>query len=93
MQGGQHEDHTMSQHDYEQPGLLPADLRESYAVIYAPRRQRQRYPENTVQVVATAQEALAQADAAQHRYAARVCGPFRSSEGFRLYYLVRWLEE
>lgn len=81
----------MADHEFEQQGLLPADLRESYAVIYAPRRQRQRYPENTVQVVATEQEALAQADAKKSLYAARVCGPFRSSEGFKLFYLVRWL--
>lgn len=83
----------MSDHEFEQQGLLPADLRESYAVIYAPRRQRQRYPENTVQLVDTEQEALAQADAVKNLYAARVCGPFRSSEGFRLFYLVRWLGE
>ncbi|WP_127478592.1 hypothetical protein [Sulfurivermis fontis] len=83
----------MSDEDYEQEGLLPADLRESYAVIYAPRRQRQRYPENTVQVVDTEQEALARSDATKHLFAARVCGPFRSSEGFRLFYLVRWLGE
>ena len=83
----------MSEHEFEQEGLLPADLRESYAVIYAPRRQRQRYPENTVQVVETEQEALALADAAKHLFAARVCGPFHSSEGFKLFYLVRWLGE
>jgi len=83
----------MSDHDFEQQGLLPADLRESYAVIYAPRRQRQRYPENTVQVVDTEQEALDRADAQKYLYAARVCGPFRSSEGCKLFYLVRWLGE
>jgi hypothetical protein len=83
----------MSDYEFEQQGLLPADLREEYAVIYAPRRQRQRYPENTVQVVATEQEALAGADEGKNLYAARVCGPFRSSEGFKLFYLVRWLGE
>lgn len=83
----------MADDNFEQQGLLPADPRESYAVIYAPRRQRQRYPENTVQLVETEQEALAQADAQKHLFAARVCGPFRSSEGFKLFYLVRWLGE
>jgi hypothetical protein len=83
----------MSDYEYEQQGPLPADMRECYAVIYAPRRQRQRYPENTVQVVESEQAALALADAAKRMYAARVCGPFRSSEGFRLYYLVSWLGE
>jgi hypothetical protein len=44
-----------------------------------------------VQVVASAEEALAGAGPGAHP--ARVCGPSRSSEGFRLYYLVRWLDE
>jgi len=79
--------------DFEQDGPLPADLKESYAVIYAPRRQRVRYPENTVQLAASAQEAMAQADPAKSLYPARVNGPFRSSEGLRLYYLLQWLDE
>ncbi|MFA5626476.1 MAG: hypothetical protein WCX90_07120 [Thiohalomonadaceae bacterium] len=79
--------------DYSQDGSLPADLQESYAVIYAPRRQRVRYPENTVQLMASAQDALAQADAAKQLYAAKVNGPFRSSEGLRLFYILQWLDE
>ena len=82
----------MSDYEFEQEGLLPADLRECYAVIYAPRRQRRRYPENTVHLRSSMAEALASADAAQNLFAAKVCGPFRSSEGFMLYYLVEWLE-
>lgn len=82
----------MAEFDFEQQGLLPADMKESYAVIYAPSRQRKRYPENTVVVQESAQAALEQADAKKKMYAAKVCGPFRSSEGFRLYYLVAWLD-
>jgi len=82
----------MSEFDFEQQGLLPADMKEAYAVIYAPSRQRKRYPENTVFVQESAQAALEQADAGKKMYAAKVCGPFRSSEGFRLYYLMAWLD-
>ena len=82
----------MSDHEFEQEGLLPADLRECYALIYAPQRRRKRYPQNTVYLQDSAQGAVAAADAAQNLFAAKVCGPFRSSEGFMLYYLVEWLD-
>jgi len=67
-------------------------VEERFAVIYAPRRQRGRFPEDCVQVVESEAAALNGADPEKKRYAARVVGPARSSEGFRLYYLVRWLE-
>ncbi|MEJ2343903.1 MAG: hypothetical protein P8076_12265 [Gammaproteobacteria bacterium] len=67
-------------------------VEEGYAVVYAPRRQRERFPENVVEVVASERDARAAADADRHRYAAVVFGPSRSSEGLRLYYLVRWLD-
>lgn len=82
----------MSDYEFEQAGPLPADMKESFAVIYAPRRQRQRYPENTVYVQESQEAALAAADKGKNLFAARVCGPFRSSEGFMLYYLVAWLD-
>ncbi len=65
---------------------------EHFAVVYAPRRGRGRFAENCVQVMDS--EAAARADAApgDSRYAAVVMGPSRSSEGLRLYYLVRWLD-
>ncbi|MCB1876979.1 MAG: hypothetical protein KDH88_13480 [Chromatiales bacterium] len=66
---------------------------EHYAVVKASRRQRNRFPEGTVTIVANAAEALAAAEPEKNRYAARVAGPSRSSEGLRLYYLVRWLED
>jgi len=66
---------------------------EYYAVVYAPRRQRDRFPEGNVTIVADRDAALAEAQPAQRRYPARVMGPSRSSEGVRLYYLVQWLDQ
>lgn len=67
-------------------------VNEHFALIYTPQRKRSRFPENCVRVVAGEAEARAGADAAKHLYPGRVLGPSRSSEGFRLYYLVDWLE-
>jgi len=68
-------------------------VKEQFAVVYAPRRQRDRFPDNCVQVVASREQALAQADAKVKRFPAIVLGPSRSSEGLMLYYLVQWLDE
>ena len=65
---------------------------ERYAVVYAPGKNRKRFPENCVYVKASEAEARAEADPASGRYAAHVIGPSRSSEGFRLFYLKAWLE-
>lgn len=65
---------------------------EQYAIVYAPRRARDRVPEGSVQVVESETAALAGADASKKLYAARVVGPARSSEGLRLYYIVCWLD-
>ena len=65
---------------------------EQPAVVFAPRRQRSRFAENCVQVVSSDEAARSGADPVQKLYAARVVGPSRSSEGLRLYYLVRWLD-
>lgn len=63
-----------------------------YAVVYAPKAgKRKRFSETCVRETATAEEALAGADPAAGFHAAKVAGPSRSSEGFRLYYLVKWL--
>ncbi|GAB6043922.1 hypothetical protein [Endothiovibrio diazotrophicus] len=64
---------------------------EKAALVYAPRRSRGRFPENCVTEVADADAARRGADGGDLRPAV-VVGPFRSSEGFRLYYLVRWLD-
>jgi hypothetical protein len=66
-------------------------VEKQYAVVFTPRKQRARFPENCVQIVASREEALDTAAPADKRYPALVYGPSRSSEGFRLYYLVEWL--
>ncbi|MDZ7662105.1 hypothetical protein [Thiohalophilus sp.] len=68
-------------------------VREQFAVIYCPRRKRDRFPEGSVEVVDSAEAALAGANAQKNLYAAMVVGPSRSSEGARLYYLVEWLDQ
>jgi hypothetical protein len=65
----------------------------SAVVIYSPSgKKRTRFPEGVVEVYASEDEALAQADPAKSRHAAIASGPARSSEGFKLFYLVRWLD-
>lgn len=65
----------------------------SPVVIYSPSGQnRKRYPEGVVEVYGSEEEAQANAEPEKHRYAALASGPSRSSEGFRLFYLVRWLD-
>lgn len=66
-------------------------VEERYAVVYAPRQSRDRFSEGAVELVESREHAMAQADPDAKRYAARVVGPSRSSEGLRLYYLVEWL--
>jgi hypothetical protein len=63
-----------------------------FAVIYSPQRKRARFPENCVQVMSSAADAIAGADAEKNLYPGLVAGPSRSSEGVRLYYLVDWIE-
>jgi len=70
----------------------PGVVSECYAVVYAPRRQRGRFPDNCVERVDSAEDAIEQSDPAGKRYPARVIGPSRSSEGVMLYYLDRWLD-
>jgi hypothetical protein len=66
-------------------------VHERYALIATTPGKRKRFPESCVDVVAD--EAAARAAARPGRHAALVVGPSRSSEGVRLYYLVRWLDE
>lgn len=67
-------------------------VEECYAVIYTPRRKRDRFPENCVHRYDSAEAAIAAADPDKGLYPAKVMGPARSSEGFMLYYLVDWLD-
>lgn len=62
-------------------------------IIYSPGgRNRKRFPENCVTPKASEEEARASASPDNGYYAAVASGPSRSSEGFRLYYLLRWLD-
>lgn len=63
-----------------------------YVVVYAPQRNRQRFSESCVSAHASEAAARAAADPEQGYYAAVASGPSRSSEGLRLFYLVRWLD-
>jgi uncharacterized membrane protein YebE (DUF533 family) len=45
-----------------------------------------------VQIKDSAEQAMADADAVNKYFAARVMGPSKSSEGQYLYYLAEWLE-
>jgi hypothetical protein len=68
-------------------------VQRSWAVVQVRRGSRKRFPETCVEPMASAEAARAQADPARGRHAAEVVGPSRSSEGVRLYYLVRWLDD
>jgi hypothetical protein len=79
-------------------GLVPPDPETgvstpNYAVVYMPGRTRKRFPAGCVRVVASREQALAEADPAGRQFAAQVLGPSKSSEGQYLYYLLEWLEE
>lgn len=67
-------------------------IEEQYAVVYVPRRSRGRVPENSVEIMESEAAARDQASEDQKKFAARVVGPSRSSEGLRIYYVVEWLE-
>ena len=77
-------------------GMIPNDPQTSvsnveFAVIYAPRKKRTRFPASCVIIKAGATEAYADESPETHHYAARVHGPSKSSEGQYIYYLLDWL--
>ena len=77
-------------------GVVPPDPEtgvsaERYAVVYVPKRSRNRFPASCVDIVETEQDALNGGDEASMRYPAIVIGPSKSSEGQIMYYLSRWL--
>lgn len=64
-----------------------------HVVIYSPSgKGRKRFPENCVTVHPDEAAARAAARPEAGYYPAVASGPSRSSEGFRLFYLVRWLD-
>ncbi len=77
-------------------GMVPNDPQTSvsnaeYAVVYAPRKKRTRFPASCVQVKEDAKQAYADETPDTKHYAARVHGPSKSSEGQYIYYLLDWL--
>ena len=77
-------------------GFVPPDPEtgvsaERFAVVYVPKRSRNRFPSGCVEVVETEQDAIKQGDIENKRFPAKVIGPSKSSEGQIIYYLVRWL--
>ncbi|HEY9098223.1 MAG TPA: hypothetical protein VIN38_05060 [Thiobacillus sp.] len=65
----------------------------SAVVVYAPTgKKRNRFPEGVVEVYENEADARSHADPDNGRHAAIASGPSRSSEGFKLFYLVRWLD-
>ena len=77
-------------------GFVPPDPEtgvsaERYAVVYVPKRSRNRFPSGCVEVVETEQDAVNRSDIENKRFPAKVLGPSKSSEGQFIYYLVRWL--
>lgn len=68
-------------------------VRPQYVVIYSPSgKGRKRFPENCVTVHVNEASARSSAKPETGFHAAVASGPSRSSEGFHLFYLVRWLD-
>lgn len=63
-----------------------------FALIYSPRKKRDRFPSTTVTICESKEVAIAGQDEDKKIYAAEVVGPAKSSEGFKIFYLVEWLE-
>ncbi len=72
---------------------LPQMMQACFAVAHVKRSTRKRFPENCVEVMASEAAARAQAKPELNQHAVEVMGPSRSSEGLRLFYLVRWLDD
>lgn len=77
-------------------GMVPIDpqtkvSQEQYAVVYVPKRSRNRFPASCVEVKESEQIALEVAELSEKKFAALVVGPSKSSEGQYIYYLKKWL--
>jgi len=62
-----------------------------WAVIYIPRRSRSRFSANCVQTHDSQEQALQASAPDMNKFAAKVIGPSKSSEGQSIYYLLHWL--
>ena len=67
-------------------------LAERFALVRAPGSARPRFPEGCVTLDESESAARAGADPQRQLRPALVYGPSPSSEGQRVFYLVRWLE-
>ena len=79
-------------------GFVPPDpytkvSEEQFAVVYVPKRSRNRFPKGCVEIMTSKEHALEQSNADKKLYPARVLGPSKSSEGQYIYYLVEWLDD
>ena len=77
-------------------GLVPPDpeggvSKVQYGVVYVPKRNRNRFSANCVEIKSSAEEALAASDSKHRQFAAKLVGPSKSSEGQYIYYLIEWL--
>lgn len=77
-------------------GMVPNDPQTmvsnaEYAVVYAPRTKRKRFPAGCVTIKADINEAIKDANPDKNLYAAQVHGPSKSSEGQMIYYLLNWI--
>lgn len=61
-----------------------------FAVIYSPRKKRDRFPAAVVTLFDTKEAAVNAQNQPQKLYAAEVVDPAKSSEGIHLFYLVVW---
>ena len=78
-------------------GFVPPDpytnvSTEHFAIVYVPKRSRNRFPKGCVEIVDSKESAVEQSNADKKLFAARVLGPSKSSEGQYIYYLVEWLD-
>ena len=64
---------------------------ERWAIVYVPKRSRNRFPSGCVTIVESEQDAISQSDKTNKQFPAKVIGPSKSSEGQLIYYLVQWL--
>jgi hypothetical protein len=62
-----------------------------YAVVYVPRRSRNRFPASCVDIKTNREEAISAANPDNKHYPALLHGPSKSSEGQYIYYLIEWI--
>ena len=62
-----------------------------WAVVYVPRRSRNRFAASCVELFKDKKEMLTHSAPAKRKFAASVIGPSKSSEGQSIYYLIQWI--